>query len=117
MKRLNKEAYNAEPNNLIYDYLHPIDAKNIMVTLPGKAAGVLKRGQVIDFDDGAYAPHTGSGTANCLITDDVAYTETDTEIVASAYINGNYRKSKVITDVELTETDMDNLRIHGILLK
>lgn len=117
MKQLNKEAYRVEPNNLIYDYLRPIDTKNVVVTLPGKSAGILKRGQVIDFDDGNYAPHAESGTTNCLVTDDVAYTETDTEIVVSVYINGNYRKSKVITEVELTETDMDNLRIHGIVLK
>lgn len=117
MKQLNKEAYCVEPNKLIYDYLRPIDARNVVVTLPNKKAGLLKRGQVIDFDDGVYVPHAQSGTANCLVTDDVAYTENDTEVVASVYINGNFRKSKVITDVELTETDMDNLRIHGIVLK
>lgn len=117
MTRLNKDAYDVGYNSLIYDYLRPIDAKNIVVTLSGEKAGVLKRGQIIDFADETYTPHADGGAANCLVSDDVSYKEGDTEVVVSVYINGDYRASKVITDVELTETDMDNLRIHGIILK
>lgn len=117
MKELNKEAYQVEPNELIYDYIQPIDAKNIVIELPGGTAGILERGQVIDFADGVYKPHAEDGSANCLVSDDVAYTEDDTEVVAAVYISGNFRTSKVVTDVGLTETDLDNLRIHGIILK
>lgn len=117
MKRLNEEAYRMEPNALIYDFHRPIDAKNVVVKLPEGKAGVLKRGQLIDFVDGEYTPHAEDGVANCLVSDDVSYTETDTEAVVSVYISGNFRANKVITEAELTETDADNLRIHGICLK
>ncbi len=117
MEQLNKEAYRMEPNSLIYDFHRPIDAKNIVIGLTAGKEGVLKRGQLIDFADGTYTLHTEGGVANCLVSDDVSYTAADTEVVASVYISGNFRANKVITDVELTETDADNLRIHGICLK
>lgn len=117
MKQLNEEAYRMEPNPLIYDFHRPIDAKNIVIRLTAGKEGVLKRGQLIDFANDTYTPHTEGGLANCLISDDVSYAVTDTEVVASVYISGNFRANKVITDVELTETDADNLRIHGICLK
>lgn len=117
MKTLNDEAYRMEPNPLIYDFYRQIDAKNVVIKLPGGKTGVLKRGQLIDFADGEYSIHAENGVANCLVSDDVYYADTDTEVVASVYISGNFRKNKVITDAELTETDADNLRIHGICLK
>lgn len=117
MRELNREAYRMEPNPLIYDFYRQIDAKNVVIKLTDAKAGVLKRGQLIDFADGEYTPHTEGGAANCLVSDDVSYKETDTEVVVSVYISGNFRANKVITDAVLTETDADNLRIHGICLK
>lgn len=117
MKQLNEEVYRMEPNPLIYDFYRPIDAKNVVIKLSGGKTGVLKRGQLIDFADDEYTIHAEGGVANCLVSDDVHYTDTDTEMVVSVYISGNFRKNKVITDAELTETDADNLRIHGICLK
>lgn len=116
-QQLNKTAYQMEPNQLIYDFLRPIDAKNVIVKITSGKAGVLKRGQVIDFDSGMYSPHTEGGTASGLVTDDVTYDVTDENVVVSIYITGNFRALKVVTDVSLTETDVDNLRIHGIFLK
>ena len=117
MNRINNEVYNVEPDGLIYDFCRPVDAKNINVTLTAKASGVLKRGQLIDFADGSYTPHQAGGAANCIVSDDVAYSASDSSIVVSVYICGNFRTDRIISDEDLTETDIDNLRIHGILLK
>jgi hypothetical protein len=117
MKTLNKESYRVEPNSLIYDFYRIIDAKNVEVTLSGDSAGTLKRGQVLDFTDGKYVVHADDGTANCLVTDDVEYAQGDTEAVVSVYISGNFRRDKVVAETELTEKDLDNLRMHGIVLK
>ncbi len=117
MKQMNKEVYNVEPDGLIYDFCRPVDAININVTLEAGKGGILKRGQLIDFADGSYTPHQADGAANCIVSDDTVYTATDNSVVVSVYICGNFRTDRVISDVDLTETDIDNLRIHGILLK
>ena len=47
---LNKEAYKVTNDNLIYDSSHHIDARNVPVTVQTGAPGIIKRGQVLDFE-------------------------------------------------------------------
>ena len=49
-KILNEKVGNVLYDSLIYDGTHPIDGKNVTVTLPGGTAGTIKRGQVLDLD-------------------------------------------------------------------
>lgn len=116
-KQLN-ESSEMKMDNLIHDYLKLIDAKAIVLTLP-EGAGVLKRGQLVDFDAGSktYSIHKAGGTANCVLCKDTEYAESDVDIPVSAYISGDFRKSSLITDVELDVVDEENLRSAGIVLK
>lgn len=117
MSRLNKEAYEVIKDGLVYDYYRLIDAKNVTVKLSEEKAGVLKRGQLIDFDNGEYSKHSASGTANCIVAEDTEYTEKDTGVVATVYTSGDFTTAKVISESEITETDKENLRSKNIVLK
>lgn len=115
--QLNQKAYSVEPDNLIYDHSHPIDADNVMISVPAGTAGILARGQIIDFSDGAYVPHAENGAASVIVAENTSYTEDDTEIVAPVYISGPFRKSACIAETELTASDEETLRTKGIYLK
>ena len=119
MERLNEEAYEVKPDNLIYDRYRLIDSRNVLVKVPEGKTGVLKRGQVIDFDEDreTYEPHKESGIANCIVARDTSYTEDETEVAAHVYISGDFRTSACVTDVELTCADLEHLRGSGIVLK
>ena len=117
--RLNKEAYEVKPDNLIYDNTHPIDGYVVSIKVPAEKAGVLKRGQILDFSesDGSYVPHAEGGSVSAIVVNDVDYAADDTEVSASVYISGTFRKSVCITDVALTAADIEKLRSRGIYLK
>lgn len=110
------ESYEVEKDNLIYDYLRLIDAKNVMVQVP-QGKGTLKRGQLIDFDENKYQPHKSGGTANCIVAADVSYSDEETEAAVSVYISGDFRTEACITDVSVEDSDIENLRSSGIILK
>lgn len=116
-KELNRVEESTQ-DNLIYDHYRLIDAKVVEVAVSG-GPGVLKRGQVIDFDESekTYAPHAAQGTANCLVSEDTEYTALDSKIPATVYRSGNFRKSSVVSGVELNAADEENLRSMGIVLK
>lgn len=116
MKMLSNEEYTVDKDKLIYDSYKIIDATNVPVQVP-EGSGILKRGQVIDFDDEKYKPHVENGTPNRIIATDTPYGEDDSEVVATTYISGDFRESACITGVELTVTDKENLRKSGIVLK
>ncbi len=116
-KRLNT-VDDMKMDNLIYDHFKIIDAKVVPVTVPD-GAGTLRRGQLLDFDaeKKTFAVHASGGTANCIVCNDTEYTEEDSIITTSAYISGDFRKSEVISSVELDVVDDENLRSAGIILK
>lgn len=117
MSLMNKDAYNMQPEHLIYDGKHPVDAKNIVVAITPTADGVIRRGQVIDAADGAYALHAKSGTPSCIAAADVEYAADDTDVIVPCYITGTFHADAVIADPELTDADKETLRTRGMILK
>ncbi len=117
--RLNEKAYEMKLDNLIYDNTHPIDGCVASIKVPAEKAGVLKRGQILDFSeaDGSYVPHAESGSVSAIVANDTEYAADDTEVSASVYISGTFRKSACKTDVALTVADIEKLRSKGIYLK
>ncbi len=115
-ENLMKEAYEVNKDNLIYDYLRLIDAKNVMVQLP-QGSGTLKRGQIIDFDENKYQVHKAGGTANCIVATDVSYSEEETEAAVSVYISGDFSMDACISDAAVESQDIESLRSSGIILK
>lgn len=109
-------------DKLIYDSSHEIDAGVFTVTLPmeSKAAGTVKRGQIIYFDTTKkeYALKKGDdGVAAVIAAEDTSYAEDDTEVAVSAYTGGTFRESECISDGKLEADDIDTLRTRNIYLK
>lgn len=117
MGNLNKKAYESSFDNLISDIKHQVDVRAIPVTLTPGSAGVIKRGQVIDLDEGACKLHTSGGTANCIVAEDTEYGESDSTVTCAVYITGDFNKSAIISDVEITDSDIERLRGLGIFIK
>jgi len=115
--RLNGQAYSVAPDNLIYDHSHPTDADNFTVSVPAGSAGILARGQILDFSNGAYVPHTENGTASVIVAENTKYAEEDTEVTVPVYISGCFRKSACAAVTDLTVSDEEELRAKGIFLK
>lgn len=105
-------------DNLIYDHFKIIDAKVVSVKV-SDGPGTLKRGQLLDFDSEQkiFAVHASGGTANCIVCNDTEYTAEDSTIPVLIYISGDFRKSEVVSAVELDVADEENLRSAGIILK
>lgn len=118
-KALNEKVGNMLYDHLVYDGSHPVDAKNVTVTLTKGTAGTIKRGQVIDFTsaDGKYKVHAASGVVNCIAARDAQYTAEDENVVVSAYISGPFRKDALIATPALTAADVETFRTNGIFLK
>lgn len=116
-KQLN-EIDEMKMDNLVYDYFRIIDAKVVSVKVP-EGSGVLKRGQILDFnkEEKSYEVHRSAGIANCIVCSDAEYTEEDSTIPVSVYISGDFRKSGIISELELDVSDEENLRSAGIILK
>ena len=118
-KILNEKVGNVLYDSLIYDGTHPIDGKNVTVTLPGGTAGTIKRGQVLDLDasKNEYKVHAASGVVNCIVARDVGYTSEEKSVTAEVYLSGPFRQDTVVTDVELMAADVERFRSLGIYLK
>lgn len=117
MSLLNRPAYAVEKDKLIYDATHLIDASAVQVTITKNEDGTIKRGQLLDFADGAYSIHTESGEASAIVAEDTAYVSSDTSITAVVYISGAFRMNEVIADTDITAADIEALRSKGIYLK
>ncbi len=117
MALLNKMAYTVEKDKLVYDAKHPIDATVVQVTVGTDADGMLKRGQLLDCENGVYSIHSEGGMPSAIIAEDTEYASEDMEIIVPVYISGTFRTSEVITEPEITVTDIENLRSKGIYLK
>lgn len=105
-------------DNLIYDHYRLLDAKVVEVKVTG-GPGTLQRGQIIDFDESKkeYSAHAAAGKANCIVAENTEYTAEDTKIPVTVYISGNFRKSCVVSAVDLDAADEENLRTKEIVLK
>ena len=112
---LNKEAYKVTNDNLIYDSSHHIDARNVPVTVQTGAPGIIKRGQVLDFEGTGYKPHTENGTVSAIVAEDTPYTGEDATV--AVYISGTFRETTCITDTALSIQDREEFRSKGIYLK
>ncbi len=118
MERLLNELFEVTaPDRLIYDGSHPIDGKNILVTLGGNKNGVLSRGQIIDRVGDIYQLHVKDGEVNCIVATDTSYAETDTEIVVPVYTSGTFRQNECVSEETLTDADLEKFRSLGIYLK
>ncbi len=116
-KLLNQTVATMKADNLIYDGTHPIDGTAVRIVLSGDAAGELKRGQILDYDNGDFKVHASNGTVSAILAEDVAYAAGETEVDASAYLSGTYRQAACVSDVELTADDLEEFRSKGIYLK
>lgn len=117
MEQLNKTAYAVNPDRLIYDGKHPIDATVLTVTLDGRSAVTIKRGQIIDTADGKYSIHAESGEPCAISEETITVEPGTTEVQVQAYISGPFRADAVIASPELTDADVQKLRDKGIYLK
>lgn len=117
---LNRPAYTMEKDKLKYDMTHPFDASAVQLSVNKSGAakeGMVKRGQVLDAEDGVYTIHTTGGTASCIAAEDVSYAADDTEITVPVYISGTFTGSELVADPELEAADLEALRSKGIFVK
>lgn len=117
MSLLNNLAYTVEKDRLVYDAKHPIDATAVQVMVESSTGGILKRGQLLDFDNNVYSIHSAEGAPSAIVARDATYTSDDTEVVAAVYTSGTFRASKVISEPEITMADTEGLKSKGIYLK
>lgn len=117
MGLMNRDAYSVKPDHLVYDGRHPVDAKNVVVSITPEDDGVIRRGQVIDEAEGIYKIHAEAGVPSCIAAEDVEYAADDTDVIVPCYITGTYRADAVIASPELTESNVETLREKGIILK
>lgn len=118
--QLNKEVYTVDANGLVYDGTHPVDGGVVKVTMEAaEAAGVIKKGQVLDFDSEQkqYKAHALEGTVSVIAAADAAYEQSATEVMVPVYISGTFRKSKIVCEPALDEADLEILAYKGIYLK
>ena len=103
-------------DNLIAKLFPP--AETFGVTIPA-GAGVLARGTVLAFDNGAYAVLAAgnTGKANCILADDVDASGAS-PVVGVAYRTGHFNsKALIVADgYTMTAADKEELRKGGILL-
>ena len=119
-KVLNKTVATVVPDKLIYDSKYPIDGKVARIVLSeegASASGVLKRGQLLDIGSDGYSVHEAEGAVDAVLAEDVSYGAGATDVYGSVYISGTFLRSACVTDVELTNADLETLRGKGIYLK
>lgn len=115
---LNREAYKVDGDRLIADIKPDVIADAVTVTVPEKGkAGVIARGTVIDSSENGYAVHSEGGTVSRIVAEDTPYGEADSDVVCATYLAGPFTLDALITDVELTQEDVELFRKNGILLK
>lgn len=113
----------ATPNNLIYDSELPVEYTTMTLAISPSADGKIDKGQVIDvaFDNSTgaatYSVHAADGVPCAIVAEDEPYASSDTEVVVSVFTSGNLKASKIVTAVDLTDEDVENLRKVGIVLK
>ena len=119
---LNKNVYNVEFDDLIYDGSHPVDGKNVTLSIAAADAnGKVEKGRVVDYDDtnNKYVLHAANGEVFGIVAEDTKYDTVNatTAVVVPVYLSGAIKKAGLVKDVELTETDVEKFREKGIFLK
>ena len=119
---LNKNVYNVEFDDLIYDGSHPVDGRAVTLSIAASNAdGLVAKGQVVDYDDAndKYALHAANGEVYGVVSEDTEYDtlNTTSSVVVPVYLSGALRRTKLVTGVELTEADVEKFREKGIFLK
>lgn len=119
MGNLINEAYTVQNSGLLYDASHPADGKIITVTIAKGAAGTIEKGEVIDFDasTGKYSKHAAGKTVSVIAAEKVNYDEKAESAEVMVFTSGAFKKSAVVSDPALTETDIETFRSKGIFLK
>ncbi len=117
MTVLNSEIYRMEHDTLIADLTHPQDVRMVSVSLTKGAPGTIVRGQVLDLAEGSYICHAEQGTANCIVAENTDYTEADEKVNCPVYVSGTFMESGLVSAVDLTDADVENLRGVGIYVK
>ena len=113
----------APQDNLIYDGEMPIEKDNLTLTISPSADGEIEKGQVIDvaFDESTgeatYSAHAADGIPCAIVAEAEPFVSTDTSVVVTVFTAGNIKADKIVTDVDLTDADVDALRKVGIVLK
>ncbi len=109
------ESKTFDTDGLVYG-LNPA-TEAFMVTIKANA-GALKRGTVlaVDADGKMVVLGSGTGTANCILCDDVVVGDAD--VKAAAYRAGHFAVEKltVASGYTIKATDKEALRDAGILL-
>lgn len=119
-KTLNGTIVEMKPDKLIYDSKHPVDGKVVKISVSEAGAaeeGTLKRGQILDLGADGYSVHAANGVPDVILAEDVSYGTGATDVYGQAYISGSFLQTACVTDVELTEADVQTLRGKGIYLK
>lgn len=124
MAKLLNTHYTTGNDNLIYDDGLPVEIANITVSqTAAEAAGEIVKGQVIDvdFDDetaeATYSVHAADGVVNCIVAETEGYDVGAEEVPVTVITSGNLKADKIVTDVDLTDADLDALRKVNIVLK
>lgn len=117
MGDLNKKAYDCATDNLISDIKHAVDIRAFPISLTAGSKGIIKRGQVIDIADGKFKMHESGGKVNCIVAEGTEYSETDDNVICPVYITGDFNMSALISEVELTDNDIEVFRGLGIFVK
>lgn len=112
---LNGPVYEEKDESIIYDGKHPVDAKNVQLTVAVEAKTVLPKGQIIDYGEHGYKVHAAGGTPVGILAEKTVLAEDDTDVVVPIYVSGTFKRSKVSPD--LNEAGVEALRSKGIYLK
>lgn len=111
-----KKEYEVGSDDLVLKG-YPINYANVSVKITAGSSGVIKRGQVLDRnEDGEYELHKAEGIANCIVESDTEYGKTDDSVIVTVFTTGPFRKTALVSDVELTDADTETLRDVGIIL-
>jgi len=115
-RELNHLAGTAEYDNL-FAGIEPAALVRGGVIAKGASQVTYKRGTLLGKANGKLSLYAGTGTPDCVLTDDVTVGTAADENV-TVYITGYFNKAKLIVGegYTLTEADADELRKKGILL-
>ena len=109
------ESMTVGTDGLVYD-LNPA-TEAFMVTIKANA-GTLKRGTVlaVGSDNKMVVLGSGTGTANCILCDDIVVGSADVKVAAYRAGHFTVEKLTVASGYTITAADKEALRDAGILL-
>lgn len=118
MTELSKKIGDMEFDGLVTDLTPPVQVRGGTITKVA-AATTYKRGTIFGRSaDGTLAIYDGTTTPDCILCDEVAV-GTEADVNAAVYTAGCFDPGKVtVADgYTLTVSDIDGLRMRGIVFK